>query len=34
MKRFKTSGRGSFARFGLRPHWVRTNATFRGGRRL
>lgn len=34
MKRLRSSGRGSFARFGLRPHYVRTGADFRGGRRL
>lgn len=33
MKRFASSGQGSFARFGLRPHHVRTGATYRGGRR-
>ena len=33
MKRKVSTGRGSFARFGLRPHWVRTNSAFRGGRR-
>lgn len=31
MKRYASSGRGSFARFGLRPHHARTNGTFRGG---
>ena len=34
MKRYASSGQGSFARFGLRPHWVRTNSAYRGGRRL
>lgn len=34
MKRFRSSGRGKFARFGLRPHQVRTNGTYRGGIRL
>lgn len=34
MKRYKTSGQGRFARFGLRPHQVRTNSTYRGGIRL
>lgn len=29
-----SSGQGSFARFGLRPHRVRTNSNFRGGRQL
>lgn len=34
MKRYNASGNNGFARFGLRPHHVRTNSTFRGGRRL
>lgn len=34
MKRIKSNGKGSFARFGLRPHWVRSSGAFRGGRRL
>lgn len=34
MKRISSSGHGSFARFGLRPHHVRTNSTYRGGIRL
>lgn len=29
-----SSGMGSFARFGIRPHYVRANKTFRGGRRM
>lgn len=32
--RRKSSGMGSFARFGIRPHYVRINRTFRGGIRL
>lgn len=34
MKRKPSSGHGSFARFGLRPHYVRTNSTYRGGIRF
>lgn len=34
MKRIRSTGRGSFARFGLRPHRVKSSSTFRGGRRL
>lgn len=32
--RIKSSGQGSFARFGIRPHYVRANSTKRGGTRL
>ena len=31
MKRTSTSGKGRFARFGLRANAGRTNKTFRGG---
>lgn len=34
MKRVPTSGQGNFARFGIKPHHLRTNSTFRGGIRL
>lgn len=34
MKRYKTSGQGSFVRYGLKSHRVRTNSTYRGGIRL
>lgn len=34
MKRRSVSGSNSFARFGLRPHRVRTAMAYRGGRRL
>lgn len=33
MKRKSVKGNNSFARFGLKPHRIRTNGTFRGGRR-
>ena len=34
LNRNSSSGQGSMARFGVRPHFVRTNSNFRGGRRL
>ena len=34
MKRKSTSGQGSFARYGLKAHNVRTNSAYRGGIRL
>lgn len=34
MKRTKAKPGNSFARFGIRPHSVRTNADYRGGIRL
>lgn len=34
MKRYNVSGSNNFARFGLRPHHVRTSGTYRGGIRL
>lgn len=34
MKRFSTSGRGSFMRFGLRYHSLDRISTYRGGQRL
>lgn len=34
MKRVQSSGQGSFARFGLKPHHMRDSSNFRGGRRL
>lgn len=33
MKRKTVNGSNSFARFGLRPHQVRTSSAYRGGRR-
>lgn len=34
MKRRAVSGSNGFARFGLRPHRVKSGMYFRGGRRL
>lgn len=34
MKRYKTNMGNKFARFGLRPHVVRTGRNFRGGVRV
>lgn len=34
MKRFASSGKGRFARFGVRAHTVRQLNTYRGGVRL
>lgn len=34
MKRVRANNGNRFARFGLRPHRVRTNKDFRGGRQL
>lgn len=34
MKRFSSSGQGSFARYGIKGHTIRTSGTYRGGVRL
>lgn len=34
MKRYASSGRGSFARYGIKGHTVRQLSTYRGGFRL
>lgn len=31
MKRQATTGKNSFVRYGLKPHYVRTSSTYRGG---